>query len=108
MGIFTRRSDPISPEKAKAAAQALGLELDGLTLEAVKASFRAIVRESHPDVGGTGADAAERIAAAGTARNVLLKWIEELPSDECACKGTGFVRTGGAFGTVKHCPRCGS
>lgn len=106
MGIFTRRAEPIAPEKAKASARSLGLSLDGLTVEAVKAEFRKIIRETHPDVGGNPAEAAALIAAAGNARNVLITWIEALPADECSCKGTGFVRTGGAFGSVKPCPHC--
>lgn len=108
MGLFTRRVETIAPEKAKLAAHVLGLELEGLTTEDVRTAFRNFVKTAHPDVGGGNAEAAVLITNAANARNLLVAWIDSLPADECSCKGTGFVRTGGAFGTVKPCPRCES
>lgn len=106
MSLFKHLLEPVTTEKAKAAARVLGLELSGLTEEAVFSAFRKHAKEVHPDTGGSSMGAAERLKLISDARGSLISWIEELPDDECMCKGTGYVKTGGMFGSVKPCPNC--
>lgn len=50
---------------------------DDVERASVQARFRLLVRDAHPDHGGTGAAAAERIAELTEARHVLLRAIPD-------------------------------
>lgn len=105
MSLFARRPAPVLPEKAHAAALALGLVLDGISEEEVRKAYRAAARAAHPDAGGDPDLAASKLLAAENARGTLLAWIAERPAPECgACGGTGFVRSG-TFSS-RACPYC--
>ena len=64
------------PEVSKPRAWALGVleleSLDGLVAGDVQRRFRRLVATAHPDSGGAGGDAGERISALVEARRILL------------------------------------
>lgn len=100
---------PVTQQEARRAADELeipqGMPLSDLTELAVQTSFRARVREAHPDAGGDAAAAPERLAELRAARDTLLRWLEQAPKADCReCGGTGYVWSKLA---VKPCSRCG-
>jgi hypothetical protein len=103
---------PVTQQDARRAADELeipqSMALSDLTELAVQTSFRARVREVHPDAGGDAAAAPERIAELRAARDTLLRWLEGQPKADCKeCGGTGYVwRRKGAM-VVQPCLRCG-
>jgi hypothetical protein len=111
--MFHPPKKEISEREAEAAASALGLELPGVTKDVVRSAFRRIAVSAHPDtthltngeLARVTAHAAETIAKAQEARDVLNAWIESLPDDECAyCHGRGWVRNG--MVGAKPCSYC--
>jgi hypothetical protein len=105
--MFFKQTAPriIPLSAAQEAATLLGLQLDGLTPEAVKEAFRGAVRAAHPDAGGSTVTAADDLVLAATARSALLRWLDGLPEDSCpACRGAGWVRANSL--TAKPCTRC--
>lgn len=107
MGFFTRTKVPVTERQALQAAAVFGfLSLEGLSVDLVRNAFREAVKECHPDAGGSAELAAHKLDMMASARQTLLKWIEDLPADDCPfCKGTHFVRSN-AFGAVKPCTHC--
>jgi DnaJ-class molecular chaperone len=107
---FFARITQISIAQAEAAAKTLGIpSLDGLSEEMIRHAFRQGVRAAHPDTAEYSSSlrgqAAREVMDLQGARDVLIRWLEALPADNCpTCRGTGYVR-GSAFGT-RRCPRC--
>ena len=108
MQIMKPFEKKLTRAEVEAAADVLGARsgLEVLTPELVNSAFRSKLKESHPDTGGPVVDAATRVAQLKVARKTLLQWLEEAPSKDCLCRGTGFVPTG-AFKTGP-CPQCGN
>ena len=85
---------------------------DHLTEEAVRQSYRSLVKETHPDVEG---GSVEDFARVDRAKHVLLKWLEQPKSDapvhkrdDCVqCSGMGYVLSARGFKSMRiQCPKC--
>jgi len=90
------------------AAVNLGLKLEGLTADEVRAKFRERLRAVHPDTagGGTAIEGA-LIKAIQESRDVLLKYVaDQNKLTRCnTCKGTGKQKT--RRGALIKCSTCG-
>jgi len=104
----------INASKALEAAEALDLEVEGLTLDAVTTAYRTVAKTCHPDGGSYDAAKWARI---GWAKDLLTNWINlrqaaSTPpkgSGDCrACTGTGRVQTrrGLSVGPTMFCALC--
>lgn len=94
--------------KASEAAKVLGVELDGLTPDAVSKAYRSKAKTCHPDIHGT-AKLADW-ARLDWANKVMDQWLKQNPAPKpsteianagtCrACDGTGRVKlNSGGFG----------
>lgn len=98
----------ISAVKAGEAAGVLGVELDGLTPDAIGQAYRKKTKECHPDHHGT--TKLKQWSEVSWAKECLTHWIKQNPpvqsseiigEGDCrACGGTGRVKvgTGSRFG----------
>ena len=89
----------VSRPKAEEAATVLGVELQGLTPNAMRKAYRAKAKECHPD---HHKDKLQQWARISWAKNCLEHWLKRNPTPEApseiqgkgdcrACKGTGRV-----------------
>lgn len=94
----------ISAAKAVEAAGVLGIELAGLTPDALGKAYRNKTKECHPDRHGT--TRLDLWARVSWAKECLERWLEQHPPEEqpdvaigdCrACGGTGRVKFGNGF-----------
>lgn len=107
MSLFSRHEPEVTEREAFRAACGLGLtSLQGITREGVIQAWRGVMRDNHPDVSRVDhAAAAERIKEAADSRQILLRWLEQQPKEDCqTCGGSGSVRSG--LFSSKPCPKC--
>lgn len=101
----------ISRDKAQAAADLLGVKLEGLTTSALGRAFRSRAARYHPDTALN--FNADRWQAICEAKRDLLTWLDKnppasAPANACrACGGAGRVRVARGFKvTTVQCIMC--